>query len=59
VPAFHNFLSFFAGGLSASEKEEEEQCMFETASFWTGMTIFNLVLELSEFFKQAPWENCD
>jgi hypothetical protein len=58
VPAFHNFLSFFAGGLSASEKEEE-QCMFETASCWTGMTIFNLVLELLEFFKQAPWENYD
>ena len=42
MPVFHNFLSFFAGGLSASEEEEEEQCMFETVSFWTGNDHFSI-----------------
>jgi hypothetical protein len=36
MPVFHNFVSFFAGVLSAFEEEEEEQCMFETVPFWTG-----------------------
>jgi hypothetical protein len=53
MPAFHNFFPFFSGGFSASEEEEEELCMFETAPLWPGMILFNLVLEASEFLKQA------
>ena len=42
MPVFHNFLSFFTSGLSTSEEEEEEQCMFETVLFCTGNDHFSI-----------------
>jgi len=50
----YNLFPFFAGGFAASEEEEKEPWMFETTPFWTGMTLFNLVLEASEFSKKPP-----
>jgi len=37
---FQHFHSFFVGGLSASEEEEEKQRMLETMRFGLEMTIF-------------------
>jgi len=37
-----------------SEEEEEELCMLEAWCFGLGMTIFNLVPDVSTFFIQAP-----
>ena len=48
------FLSFFAGVLSTSEKEEEEQCMWKHHHFGLGMIIFNLVFEVLKFCIQVP-----
>ena len=43
-----NFFHFFVGGFATSEEEEEEQCMFEMALFWSLNVIFNLVLKVSK-----------
>lgn len=55
MPSFHTFLPFFAGGLSALEEEEDEdeQCMWKRRRFGLGMTIFDLVLDVSKFSKQT------